>query len=182
MHFGAGEYIPGEFGPPVRAREFHVVYDPDRRLIREYNHRADALKPGRIWDKYYLRVPFLHPKSGARTKSEAGEVAAVHMHNVLSVQSAANQEALIREAARILHKRGTIYVSEIYTASMFPPFALRELATRFGLKVKVVVQNRGRLRQWSEQEKKTLLKIMGPQGQTLLPAMSFAYLAKLTKP
>ncbi len=36
IHFGAGKYIPGEHGPPIRSGEFHLVYEPDQKLVPTY--------------------------------------------------------------------------------------------------------------------------------------------------
>ncbi len=182
VHFGAGEFIPGLYGPSVRRREYHVVYDPDKKIIREYVRRANALRPpNKPYNVYFLHVPFLHPKSAVKTNSHDNEVHTVHIHNVLSVQDQKTREALLKEAARIIHRRGRIFVSELYTARMHRPSELRKLADKFGLRIKVLVQHNGKKsREWNDIERKTLTKIMGSQG-TVLHAANEAYLAELRK-
>jgi len=176
VHFGAGDFIPGQLGTPIRPHEYHIVYDPDKRLKRKYA-RFKSSMGGRNFPLYLMDL------SGEQTGLESNSVYAVHIHNVFSDPEITpkTRASLLLEASRILRPGGTIYLLHHRTPKAIPKKTLKELARLWGLKMSVLVENTGsKPRFWNKKERKTIGNIAGRLNDA--PGSPGAYLAVLTKP
>ena len=125
VHFGSGRRTPG-YGMPLHNGEFHLVYDSLKALRQTYQDRTI---PG---------VVHLFTKSAESTGLKAETAHEVHMHNVLGDLGSENEKIrLLREAARIVHPKGAIYIGETFTPEFFGDRNLSLFPSSFKLVKKI---------------------------------------------
>ncbi|MDP3741771.1 MAG: class I SAM-dependent methyltransferase [Candidatus Micrarchaeota archaeon] len=175
VHFGAGEYLPGEHGPPVRPNESHIIFDI-KKPPQLHPVSQSLVQRG-------LRSPIFKLQDASRTGLRVESADVIHIHNVFSDPKTANRVDLLKEAARILKPNGEIFVGETLTPYVFTKEELEKLAGQCGLKVETLVENSKRTARmaYTDSERKITEGIMGPGGTSLKIISGKMYLVKLTK-